>query len=486
MAYAIARIAKLKGASVGASDRHVKRLRTTPNADRTKQARNVHLIGDGTPLRELVDRRIEEHGGRPRRDSVECVELLLEASPEHFTEGRDDVNPKRVPPFVEKTVEFLRECYGENCVKAVLHMDETTPHVQAFIVPIDERGKLNCKRFFGTRERLREFQDAYARKMEPLGLRRGVQGSRASHTDIQKFYGAIKECVPLELRLERMPELPLVLATEASRERYKQKVVEALREQTAEQLRTIHNQAMLARHEAARREATEERILEVERRAGERASEAEKRAQERAERAEHEAQERIRQAEARTKEWVDKFFAEQKENIALHQQAHGLRADLVATREQTGALNLQITQLTRQAESLSSRLRDIPLREVMKALKLKGEEHEGQLVYRDARDGVELRLTDKAAFRGERKVAANAVELVIHLREVYAREKISPADAALWLADKFGQERVTAALLVYTEQRAVTVLHEYERTRNSHQREQARTQQQYERDGFAR
>jgi hypothetical protein len=152
MAYAIARIGKLKGASVGASDRHVERLRNTPNADRTKQAENVHLIGDGTPLRELVDQRIQGHGGRPRRDSVECVELLLEASPEYFTEGRAEVNPERVPPFVEKAVEFLHERYGENCVKAVLHMDETTPHVQAFVVPIDERGKLNCTRFFGTRE----------------------------------------------------------------------------------------------------------------------------------------------------------------------------------------------------------------------------------------------------------------------------------------------------------------------------------------------
>ena len=487
MAYAIARIAKLKGASVGASDRHVERLRRTPNADRTRLGDNVHLLGNGTPLRELVDQRINAHGGRPRRDSVECVEVLLEASPEYFTEGRDEVNPERVPPFAEKAVEFLRKRYGENCVKAVLHMDETTPHVQAFVVPIDERGKLNCKRFFGTRERLREFQDAYARKMEPLGLKRGVRGSRASHTDIQKFYGAIKERVPLELRLERMPEPPLVLATEASREKYKQKVVEAVYEQTAEQLRTIRDQAMLARHEAARREATEERVLEIERRAEERILEAERQAQERTKRAEREAQERIRQAEAKTKEWTDRFFAEQKESIALHQQAHQLRAELGAAREQTSTLNLQVTQLARQVESLSSRLRDIPLREVLKAFKLDGDEHEGQVLYREARDSAALRLTDKAAFRGERKVAGNAVELVVHLREAYAGEKSSPADAALWLSDKFGQDHATAALLVHMEQYAAAFIHEHGRTRSSQQCEQTRTQQhQYERGAFSR
>jgi hypothetical protein len=487
MAYAIARIAKLKGASVGASDRHVERQRKTPNADRARLGENVHLIGDGTPLRELVDRMIEGHGGRPRRDSVECVEVLLEASPEYFTEGRDEVNPERVRPFAEKAVEFLRERYGENCVKAVLHMDETTPHVQAFVVPIDERGKLNCKRFFGTRELLREFQDAYARKMAPLGLKRGIQGSRASHTEIQKFYGAIKEHMPLELCLERMPEPPLVLATEASREKYKQKVIEAVHEQTAEQLHTIRDQAMLARHEAARREATEERALEVERRAEGRAREAERRAQERAERAEREAEERIRQAEARTKEWAERFFAEQKETIDLHQQAHKLRTELNIAREQTGALDLQVTQLTRQVESLGARLRDIPLREVMKAFKLDGNEHEGHVLYRDARNDLALSLTDKAAFRGERKVAGNAVELVVHLREAYAGEKSSPADAALWLSDKFGADRATAALLVHMEQYATAFIHERGRTRASQQREQERTQQhQYEHGAFSR
>lgn len=487
MAYAIARIAKLKGASVGASDRHVERQRTTPNADRTKQAGNVHLIGDGTPLRELVDRMIEEHGGRPRRDSVECVELLLEASPGYFTEGRDKINPERVPPFVEKAVEFLRERYGENCIKAVLHMDETTPHIQAFIVPIDERGKLNCKHFFGTREKLREFQDAYAKKMEPLGLKRGVQGSRASHTEIQKFYGAIRERVPLELSLELMPDPPLMLATEASREKYKQKVVEAVHEQTAEQLRTIRDQAMLARHEAVRREATEERVLEIERLAEERVREAERRAQERAERAEREAQERIRRSEARTQEWTDLFFKEQRETNSLHQQAHQLRAELNTAREQTGTLNLQVTQLTQQIESLSSRISDIPLREVMKALKLKGEEREGQVLYHNGRDDIALRLTDKAAFHGEHKVAGNAIELVLHLHEMYAGEKNSPADAALWLADKFGHDKATAAFLVYTEWHAASFIREHERTRNHQKREQARTQQhQYEHRGFSR
>jgi hypothetical protein len=244
---------------------------------------------------------------------------------------------------------------------------------------------------------------------------------------------------------------------------------------------------MLARHEAARREATEERVREIGRRAEERVREAERRAEERAERAEREALERIRQAEAKAKEWTDKFFAEQRETIALHQQAHQLRAELAAAREQTGVLNLQVTQLTRQVENLSSRLRDIPLRDVMKELKFSGEEREGQVFYHDARDGMTLRLTDKAAFRGERKVAGNAIELVVHLHEAYAGEKSSPADAALWLSNKFSEDRATAALLVHMEQNAAAFIREHGRTRGGQQREQERTQQhRYERSGLSR
>jgi hypothetical protein len=75
-------------------------------------------------------------------------------------------------------------------------------NAQGFVVPIDERGKLNCKRFFGTREKLRQFQHAFAKKMEPLGLERGVEGSRATHTDVQRFYGMINQRVRLRVKPE--------------------------------------------------------------------------------------------------------------------------------------------------------------------------------------------------------------------------------------------------------------------------------------------
>ena len=216
MAHAIARIAKLKGGSVAGAGQHVARLRETPNADPDRQHENRRLIGDDRPLRDVVTERIDQHGGKSRVDSVESVELLLSASPEYFTDGWDELNPERVRAFADKSVEFLQERYSANCVEAALHMDEKTPHVQAFVVPIDERGKLNCKRFFGTREKLRQFQSAYAAKMEPLGLQRGF---RAAGRRIPT-YSASTACINARVRLrvnpERVPDPPRILISEGA------------------------------------------------------------------------------------------------------------------------------------------------------------------------------------------------------------------------------------------------------------------------------
>lgn len=334
MAYAIARIAKLKGASVASAGQHVDRTRETPNADRSKRDENKILIGSDRSVRQLVSEMIARHGGKPRSDSVECVELMLSASPEFFNEGRDRDNPERVREFTEKTVEFIRERYGERLVKATLHMDEKTPHIQAFMVPIDERGKLNCKSFFGTRAKLRKLQSDYAEHLRPLGLERGMEGSRATHTDIQKFYGAINREVKLRIRPERIPDPPRVLVTEASRREYKRQVIKAISEEICEPVNILNSQAKLAREEKGKREAAEKRAAK---------------------------------AEQREKEWGEQFIAEQKENIRFHQQAREFQTELSLERQQRSVLSKEV-------ESLKSRVQDIPLVEVMRALGYKGDE----------------------------------------------------------------------------------------------------------------
>ena len=75
----------------------------------------------------------------------------------------------------------------------VLHLDETTPHIHAAIVPINPGASLSAKKYWGEAEGLRQLQTDYATAMRPMGLTRGIEGSKAKHTAIKAFYGALKD-----------------------------------------------------------------------------------------------------------------------------------------------------------------------------------------------------------------------------------------------------------------------------------------------------
>jgi Plasmid recombination enzyme len=195
MAHAIARIAKLKGGSVKRSGAHVTRDGSTPNAD--MEIVNIRLIGpeENPQLKELVRNRIGDQ--TIRKNAVECVEILLTASPEYFRpqcpERGGYYEPNKLTDFRQATCDWLQEKYGDRIVLAELHLDEVTPHIHAYLVPLDERGKLNCRGIFGGREKLSEFQDSFADAMKHLGLERGIRGSKANHIPVREYYAAVNQ-----------------------------------------------------------------------------------------------------------------------------------------------------------------------------------------------------------------------------------------------------------------------------------------------------
>jgi hypothetical protein len=204
MPHAIARIAKLKSGNVGASGQHTRRAREVPNAN--PEITNIRFIGqpdksENRNLETIVRERIGDQ--TIRKNAVLCVEMLLTASPEYFRP--DDPSkagyyePDRLANFQQTVHSWLDNQYGERIVRAELHLDETTPHIHAYLVPLDERGKLNCRGLFGGREKLSQFQDSYADALSPLGLERGIKGSRAHHTTVKEYYAAVTKTPDLTL-----------------------------------------------------------------------------------------------------------------------------------------------------------------------------------------------------------------------------------------------------------------------------------------------
>lgn len=208
MAYAICRIAKLKnGGAISASEQHTLRQRETPNADLSKH--NERFIGNpprtSTLEQEIFDRIGEQ---KIRKDAVLCVEILMTASPEYFRpqdQGKAGKwDSQQLEDWKQAHHQWLNQKFGDKIVRAELHLDEATPHIHAYLVPLDDKGKLNCKSHFGGRAKLSQFQDSYGQAMAPLGLERGIKGSRATHTQIKDYYAAVTKQPDLTLTPEEI------------------------------------------------------------------------------------------------------------------------------------------------------------------------------------------------------------------------------------------------------------------------------------------
>lgn len=221
MSYAICRISKLKtwGNISGSAAHTYRHSGMAPNADPLRLGRNRTLIGNPNQVVGDVQDRVQQLG-TPRKNAVLCVEHLLTASPEFFTK----MSSKQIDAWARKNITWLKSRYGSDNVRhAVLHMDESTPHIVAYVVP-ELDGKLNARGHFGGRDKLRSMQSDYAAAMEHMGLQRGVEGTGARHRTVKTFYASLNRIEGLALaNLEKIgkptPPPEPTMATVLSKER---------------------------------------------------------------------------------------------------------------------------------------------------------------------------------------------------------------------------------------------------------------------------
>ncbi len=191
--YVVLRVAKLKTmGEIGGLGKHNERTRDTPNADGERLQENVRLAGTGDWCAD-AQRRLDD-APTIRSNAVLAMEHVMTASREFYQQGTPDEQGARLSEWTERSMAWLRETYGDkNVVAAVLHRDEITPHIQALVVPIDERGRLNAHAYTDGRAMLAKMQDSYAAAVRDLGLERGVKGSVADHQTVKEFYAKIEE-----------------------------------------------------------------------------------------------------------------------------------------------------------------------------------------------------------------------------------------------------------------------------------------------------
>jgi L-rhamnose mutarotase len=224
--FAILRTEKLKTAgNIGGLNAHLTRTMDVPNADQELARYNKRHIGSADLWADVQNRLKEAGITKTRKDGVLAVEHLATYSPEGFASFKKISDPKgaklqadqseidRWNRFVKDTYKWLCDRYGEkNLVNFTMHMDEKTPHIHAVVVPVDPKGKLNCKHFLGGREKMRDMQDSFAQTHKQLGLERGLKGSKANHQEVKQFYTQVKEAS--QYRVQSPQLLPPMIALE--------------------------------------------------------------------------------------------------------------------------------------------------------------------------------------------------------------------------------------------------------------------------------
>jgi hypothetical protein len=199
--YAILRVEKVKSyAALAAMANHWFRLNPTPNADSRKSHLNKTPIGDNNIVSKIRT-KLDEHGIKKlRKNGVLALEFVLTFSPEFVFQNdkrqyRSDAN-KRLNQWAKHSLAWAKSEYGENLISAVIHVDESTPHIHLCVLPMKPKknGKYGlCARdITGGKEKLQKLQDSYHNEMKSLGLQRGKKRTRCQHQTIQDYQNGIQ------------------------------------------------------------------------------------------------------------------------------------------------------------------------------------------------------------------------------------------------------------------------------------------------------
>ena len=166
MGYAVLHMEKTSGTDSGMSA-HIERTIHPKNTDESRTHLNRELIQfpDGVKNRtEAIQHRLDTAGLNRKigKNQVRAIRVLLTGSPQDMK--RIEQNG-RLDEWCDDNLKWLYKTYGkENIVSAVLHMDETTPHIHATM----KGRKTKSQSGTGTNRREKEIQEEESRKHPSL------------------------------------------------------------------------------------------------------------------------------------------------------------------------------------------------------------------------------------------------------------------------------------------------------------------------------
>jgi hypothetical protein len=188
MSKIVARMQKMKIGNLGGIQRHNQRENenhSNKEIDVGRSHLNYDLVNQKAinyqkHIKEIIDSQ-RTSTRAVRKDAVLVNEWII-TSDQNFFETTD------FKAFFEDSLAYFSErCGAQNIAYAMVHLDETTPHMHLGIVPM-ANNRLSSKQVF-TRQALKEIQDELPAYLKERGheIERGIKGSERKHLTVEEY-----------------------------------------------------------------------------------------------------------------------------------------------------------------------------------------------------------------------------------------------------------------------------------------------------------
>ena len=158
---------------------------SNPQIDKTRTGGNYHIVKRQRSYTQFINDKIKtlDLPTKVRKDAVLMCSFVVGSDRKFFGE----LSPSEQQQFFAECTRFFAEHYGEgNIISAVVHMDETTPHLHLNLIPI-AGGRLCAKKLFDRKALTALQTDLHREVGAKWNLQRGKEGSQAKHLDTAEF-----------------------------------------------------------------------------------------------------------------------------------------------------------------------------------------------------------------------------------------------------------------------------------------------------------
>ena len=202
--------------------------RTGKHIDKSKIEHNKVLVGTANDdfYRKIVEKITEQeftdegwniseatyskdnlrfaNGRKVRSDAILAAEVITHYPGQmNITEMGDryPADPEEFQKWQNNTVKFLQDKFGkDNVINAVLHMDESLPHIHAVVVPAYKNEKnettLKLNHYVDGKKGCAQLQTEYAKA---VGYERGVSQANVNYQSIKQARAILTQSVGAEL-----------------------------------------------------------------------------------------------------------------------------------------------------------------------------------------------------------------------------------------------------------------------------------------------